>query len=153
MEVFKMTVIGIDKGLRKRKSKTMIEKTITTTFYDGLETTDFEQDGRLEGYGTDVILIANDEDGFDIVETSELGDYIDWLMEEREWSAMDLLKVYGSKALNLYVDYLRYGVLTTELEQGLIDELGEGQTYNTFDDAEELEELTSNIKIDVDYNA
>lgn len=74
-------------------------------------------------------------------------------MEEREWSAMDLLKVYGSKALNLYVDYLRYGVLTTELEQGLIDELGEGQTYNTFDDAEELEELTSNIKIDVDYNA
>lgn len=55
----------------------MIEKTITTTFYDGSETTDFEQDGRLEGYGTDVILVANDEDGFDIVEISELGDYID----------------------------------------------------------------------------
>lgn len=131
----------------------MIEKTVTTTLYNGVETTDFEQDGRLEGYGTDVILVANDEDEFDIVETSELGDYIDWLMEEREWSAMDLLKVYGSKVLDLYVDYLRYGVLTTELEQGLIDELGEGQTYNTFDDAEELEELTNKVEIDVDYNA
>ena len=131
----------------------MIEKTITTTLYNGVETTDFEQNGRLEGYGTDVILVANDEGEFDIVETSELGNYIDWLMEEREWIAMDLLKAYGSAVVNLYVDYLRYGQLTDELEQGLIYELGEGQTFNTLDDAEELEELTSNVKIDVDHDA
>ena len=131
----------------------MIEKTITTTLYNGVEITDFEQNGRLEGYGTDVILVANDEDEFDIVETSELGNYIDWLMEEREWIAMDLFKAYGSAVVNLYVDYLRYGQLTDELEQGLIYELGEGQTYNTFDDAEELEELTNKVEIDVDYNA
>ena len=131
----------------------MIEKTITTTLYNGVEITDFEQDGRLEGYGTDVILVANDEGEFDIVETSELGNYIDGLMEEREWSAMDLLKVCGSKVLNLYVDYLRYGQLTDELENSLIYELGAGQIFNTLDDAEELEELTSNVKIDVDHDA
>lgn len=131
----------------------MIEKTITITLYNGVKITDFEQDGRLEGLGTYVVLVANDEGELDVVEADEIGAYIDWLMEEKDWSAMDLLKVYGSTVVNLYVDYLRYGRLTDELGNGLIDELGEGQIFNTIDDAEELEELTSNIKIDVDYNA
>lgn len=131
----------------------MIEKTITTTLYDGVEITDFEQDGRLEGLGTYVVLVANDEGEFDVVERDEIGTYMDWLMEENDWSAKDILKVYGSTVVNLYVDYLRYGQLTDELENSLIYELGEGQIFNTFDDAEELEELTNNIKIDVDYNA
>lgn len=131
----------------------MIEKTITTTLYGGVETTDFEQDGRLEGYGTDVVLVTNDKGEFDVVEADEIGAYIDWLMEEKDWNAMDLLKAYGSKVVIFYVEYLRYERLTYELEEGLIDELGEGQIFNTIDDAEELEELTSNVKIDVDYNA
>lgn len=131
----------------------MIEKTITITLYNGVKITDFEQDGRLEGLGTYVVLVANDEGELDVVEADEIGAYIDWLMEEKDWSAMDLLKVYGSTVVNLYVDYLRYGRLTDELRNSLIDELGEGQIFNTIDDAEELEELTSNIKIDVDYNA
>ena len=131
----------------------MIEKTVTTTLYNGVETTDFEQDGRLEGLGTYVVLVANDEGEFDVVETDEIGTYIDWLMEKNDWNAVDLLKAYGSAVVNLYVDYLRYGQLTDELENSLIYELGEGQIFNTLDDAEELEELTNNIKIDVDYNA
>ena len=131
----------------------MIEKTITTTLYNGVEVEDFEQDGRLEGLGTYVVLVANDEGEFDVVETDELGNYIDWLMEEREWIAMDLFKAYGSAVVNLYVDYLRYGQLTDELENSLIYELGAGQIFNTLDDAEELEELTNNIKIDVDHDA
>ena len=131
----------------------MIEKTITTTLYGGVETTDFEQDGGLEGYGTDVVLVTNDKGKFDVVEADEIGAYIDWLMEEKDWNAMDLLKAYGSKVVIFYVEYLRYERLTYELEEGLIDELGEGQIFNTIDDAEELEELTSNVKIDVDYNA
>lgn len=131
----------------------MIEKTITTTLYDGIEITDFEQDGRLEGSGTNVVLVANGEGDFDVVEHDEIGAYIDWLMEENDWNAMDLLKFGGDTVVNLYVDFLRYGILTDELENGLIYELGEGQVYNTISDAEELEELTNNVKIDVDYNA
>ena len=131
----------------------MIEKTITTTLYNGVEITDFKQDGRSEGLGTYVALVANDEGEFDVVERDEIGIYIDWLMEKNDWNAVDLLKAYGSAVVNLYVDYLRYRQLTDELGNGLIYELGEGQTFNTLDDAEELEELTSNVKIDVDYDA